>query len=141
MTAYIATVSADHVRRAAAGGFTQVDHGKPDRLRRLARGDWMVFYSSKTHYPEGDPLRMFTAIGQIADDEPYQVEVSPEFRPYRRRVEFIDTTPVPIRPLIDQLEFIEDKQHWGFRFRFGLFRINNHDFDLIRSTMTDRAAA
>ncbi|WP_199254755.1 EVE domain-containing protein [Mycolicibacterium mengxianglii] len=141
MTAYINTISAEHVQRGVAGGFTQTDHGKPDRLRRLVRGDWIAFYSPKTDYPSGEPLRMFTALGQIADDEPYQVEVSPDFRPYRRKVEFLDCTPVPIRPLIEQLDFIEDKQHWGFRFRFGLFRINSHDFDVIRTAMTHRIAA
>jgi EVE domain len=141
MNAWINTISADHVRRGVEGGFTQTDHGKPDRLKRLARGDWIAFYSPKTNYPEGDPLRMFTALGQIVDDEPYQVELTSDVRPYRRKVEFLDCTPIPIRPLIDGLEFIEDKQHWGFRFRFGLFRINDHDFDVIRSALTQRRAA
>jgi hypothetical protein len=141
MTAWINTISAQHVARGVAGGFTQADHGKADRLRRLARGDWIAFYSPKTDYPEGEPLRMFTALGKVVDDAPYQVEVSPDFQPFRRRVEFVDCTPVPIRPLIEHLEFIEDKQHWGFRFRFGLFRVNTHDFELIRSALTRRAAA
>lgn len=90
---------------------------------------------------------MFTALGQVVDDVPYRVDapdqadVAPDFHPYRRKVEFLDCTPVPIRPLIEQLEFIEDKQHWGFRFRFGLFRINTHDFDVIRTALTRRVAA
>lgn len=141
MTAWINTISAQHVARGVAGGFTQADHGMPDRLKRLARGDWVAFYSPKTDYPEGEPLRMFTALGQIVDDEPYQVELSEDAKPYRRRVEFVECTPVPIRPLIEQLDFIEDKQHWGFRFRFGLFRINSHDFEVIRTALTRRAAA
>ena len=141
MTAWINTISAQHVARGVAGGFTQAYHGKADRLRRLTRGDWIAFYSPKTDYPDGEPLRMFTALGQVVDDAPYQVEVSPDFQPFRRRVEFVDCTPVPIRPLIEHLEFIEDKQHWGFRFRFGLFRVNTHDFELIRSALTRRAAA
>jgi hypothetical protein len=141
MSAWINTISAEHVQRGVAGGFTQADHGKADRLKRLARGDWIAFYSPKTNYPEGDPLRMFTAVGQIVDDEPYQVEVTPEFKPFRRKVEFLDCTPVPIRPLIEELEFIEDKQRWGFRFKFGLFRINEHDFEVIRSALTRRLAA
>lgn len=141
MNAWINTISADHVQRGVEGGFTQADHGKPDRLKRLARGDWIAFYSPKTNYPEGDPLRMFTAVGRVVDDEPYPVQVSPGVQAYRRTVEFLDCTPVPIRPLLDHLDFIEDKQHWGFRFRFGLFRINDHDFDVIRSALTQRRAA
>ncbi|AQA02952.1 EVE domain-containing protein [Mycobacterium sp. MS1601] len=141
MTAWINTISAQHVARGVAGGFTQADHGKPDRLQRLAQGDWIAFYSPKTDYPDGEPLRMFTALGQVVDDQPYQVELASGATPFRRRVEFVECTPVPIRPLIEHLEFIEDKQHWGFRFRFGLFRVNNHDFDVIRSALTRRAAA
>jgi hypothetical protein len=141
MNAWINTISAEHVQRGVAGGFTQADHGRPDRLKRLARGDWIAFYSPKTDYPDGEPLRMFTALGRVADDEPYRVELAPDFQPYRRRVDFIDCTPVPIRPLIEHLDFIEDKQHWGFRFRFGLFRINPHDFEVIRSALTRQIAA
>jgi hypothetical protein len=133
-------VSRDHVSRGVAGGFTQANHGKPDPLRRLARGDLIAFYSPKTDYPEGDPLQAFTALGRVLDDEPYQVEVSPDFQPYRRNVEFLDCAETPIRPLIDDLDFIEDKKRWGFRFRFGLFRIDEHDFDIIRAAMTGSLA-
>lgn len=81
-------------------------------------------------------LQTFTALGTVTDDEPYQVEMSPDFHPYRRHVAFADCVETPIRPLIDELDFIEDKRRWGYRFRFGLFRIDRHDFELIRSAMT-----
>lgn len=140
MTHWINTVSRDHVSRGVAGGFAQANHGKPDPLRRLARGDLIAFYSPKTDYPEGDPLQAFTALGRVLDDEPYQVEVSPDFQPYRRNVEFLDCVETPIRPLLDSLDFIEDKKRWGFRFRFGLFRIDEHDFEVIRAAMTSELA-
>jgi len=40
-----------------------------------------------------------------------------------------------IRPLIDSLEFIKNKEKWGFIFRTSSFEINKHDFDLIKSHM------
>ena len=46
----------------------------------------------------------------------------------------------PIRPLIEHLEFIEDTARWGYKFRFGVFKINDHDLDVIRSAMTGSAA-
>ncbi len=140
MTNWINTVSREHVRRAVEGGFTQADHGKPDRLRRLGSGDRIAFYSPKTDYPDGDPLQAFTAIGRLIGDELYQVEISPDFRPYRRKVEFLDCVETPIRPLIDGLDFIEDKKRWGFRFRFGLFQVSDHDFELIAAAMTQSVA-
>lgn len=140
MTTWINTVSREHVLRGVSGGFTQANHGKPDVLRRLRRGDWIAFYSPRTDYPKGAVLQAFTAIGQVTDDEPHQVDVTADFRPYRRNVEFMACAETPIRPLIDQLDFITDKQRWGFRFRSGLFTVDDADFEIIRAAMTARPA-
>jgi hypothetical protein len=136
MTYWINTVSRGHVQRGVAGGFTQANHGKPHMLKRMARDDWVVFYSPKTDYPDGAPLQAFTAIGQIADDAVYQEDFDPEFQPWRRRVQFLATVETSIRPLLDDLDFVVDKSRWGYRFRAGLFPIDQHDFDVIRSAMT-----
>ena len=136
MNYWINTVSRDHVQQGVAGGFTQANHGKPNLLRRMVRGDWVVFYSPKTHYPVGDTLQAFTALGQVSDDEPYQADAAPDFHPWRRNVEFLPCAETPIRPLLDELDFVEDKSRWGYRFRFGVFKIDEHDFDVIRSAMT-----
>ena len=140
MTYWINTVSRDHVQRGVAGGFTQANHGKPTMLRRMARGDWIVFYSPKTHFPSGGPLQAFTAIGQVTDDEAYQAEMAPDFHPWRRRVDFLSCTETPIGPLLDELDFVEDKKRWGYKFRFGVFKIDEQDFDVIRSAMTGAGA-
>ena len=137
MTNWINTVSRDHVERAVRGRFTQATHGKPHMLRKMARGDWIVFYSPRTEYPKGEPLQAFTAIGQIVDDEPYQVDVSEDFHPFRRNVDFLPCSETLIRPLIDELDFIEDKQRWGYKFRFGVFRIDDRDLEVIRKAMTE----
>lgn len=136
MTNWVNTVSRDHVQRGVGGRFTQANHGKPHMLRRMARRDWIVFYSPKTALEGGEPLQAFTAIGQIADDEAYQVEVSPDFHPWRRNVDFLPCKEIPIRPLIEDLDFVDDKQRWGYTFRFGVFRIDDHDLEVIRSAMT-----
>jgi EVE domain len=135
MTNWMNTVSRDHVELGVRGRFTQANHGKPHMLRRMAKGDFVVFYSPKTAFDGGQPLQAFTAIGQIADDEPYQVEMAPDFAPWRRNVDFLASIETPIRPLIDELHFIEDKRRWGYKFRFGVFEIDDHDLDLIRRTM------
>jgi hypothetical protein len=113
MTYWINTVSRSHVQRGVAGGFTQANHGKPHMLRRMKRGDWIAFYSPKTEYPKGDPLQAFTAIGQVADDEVYQEDLDPEFQPWRRKMEFLTCAETPIRPLLDELNFVLDKARWA----------------------------
>lgn len=134
VTNWITTVSRDHVRLAVRGRFMQANHGKPDALRRMARGDWVVFYSPRTTYPDGEPLQAFTAIGRIVDDEPYQ-DLSVENQPWRRNVDFLDCAETPVRSLIDKLDFIEHKQRWGYKFRFGVFKINDDDLETLRTAM------
>ena len=132
---WINTVSRDHVRAGVKGGFTQANHGRATNLRRLSRGDLMAFYSPRTADPDGDPLRHFTAVGQIADDEPYQAEMAPAFHPWRRQVAFFPCDEAPIDGLIADLDFIRDKRRWGFVFRRGLFEIGADDFHRIAAAM------
>lgn len=132
---WINTISREHVLVGVAGGFTQANHGRATTLRRLARGDRIAFYSSRTHFRSGEPLQSFTAIGRIADDEPYQVEMTPDFHPWRRRMEFLPSAEAPIRPLVNGLGFIPNKQRWGFPFRRGLFEVPQPDFERIARAM------
>jgi hypothetical protein len=131
---WLNVVSREHVLLGVAGGFTQAQHGSPAGLRRLRRGDGIVFYSPRTAL-KGAPLRCFTAAGRVLDDEPYQVEMTPAFHPWRRSVAFVDCREAPIEPLIPKLAFIPDKQRWGFPLRRGLFEISSEDFYRIADAM------
>jgi EVE domain len=136
MTRYwINTISKDHVQKGVAGGFTQADHGKNTRLKRLSKGDYLIFYSPKTSLQDGETLQAFSAIGIIADDAPYQVEMTPDFHPWRRKVKFLESEEAAIKPLLEHLTFIKDKSRWGYPFRVGLFEIQKADFDLITKAM------
>jgi EVE domain len=132
---WINTVSRDHVLVGMGGGFTQSNHGRATALRRLKQGDLIAFYSPRTSYPDGEPLRRFTALSRVVDDEPFQVEMSPDFHPWRRRVETLAGDEAPIEPLIDSLDFIVNKKQWGFPFRRGLFEIGQADFARIAEAM------
>jgi hypothetical protein len=132
---WINVVTREHVLVGVAGGFTKADHGRATRLKLLAHGDGIVFYSPRTEFVGGKPLQSFTAIGRVADDEPFQVAMSASFHPWRRQVQFFDCAEASIRPLIGHLAFIEDKTHWGFPFRRGLFEIDRTDFVGIATAM------
>ncbi|HVV66771.1 MAG TPA: EVE domain-containing protein [Candidatus Saccharimonadales bacterium] len=136
MSYWINVVSRDHVQRGVEGGFTQANHGKPWALKKMKKGDWIIFYSPKTSFENGEPLQAFTALCQVTDDEPYQVEVTPSFSPWRRNVRFERTREVPIKPLIEELDFIENKVQWGYKFRFGVIEIGEHDFQTIKKAMS-----
>ncbi len=137
MTRYwINTISKDHVQKGVSGGFAQADHGKNTRLKRLGKGDYLIFYSPKTSLKDGETLQAFTAIGIIDDNAPYQVEMTADFQPWRRKVKFLDSEEAKVKPLLEHLSFIKDKQHWGYPFRMGLFEIQKADFELIANAMS-----
>jgi hypothetical protein len=133
---WINTVSREHVLWGVEGGYTQADHGKNTRLRRLAPGDTIAFYSPKTRMRDGEPLQEFTALATVTGEEAFQVEMTPDFHPWRLAVAFEEVTPAPIRPLIPRLSFITDPQRWGYPFRRGLFEIDSDDMAVIRGALT-----
>ncbi len=133
--AWIGVVSREHVQRGVAGGFIQLNHGKKAPVQRLRAGDRIAMYSPRTAYPDGAPLQTFTAIGVVASGEVYQVEMAPDFHPWRVDVEFADCREAPIRPLIERLSFIHSHTHWGAAFRFGYLKVPVDDFALIASSM------
>jgi len=132
---WINTVSLDHVEAAAAGGFTQADHGARTRLSRPQPGDEMVFYSPRTSLQGGKPVQQFTALATITGTEPYQEFVSDEFRPWRLAASFHPCSRVDAKTLVGELSFITDPTHWGLPFRRGLFTIPRVDFELIAVRM------
>lgn len=136
MTRYwMAVACYEHVLRGVEGGFAQVCHGKKAPLKLMRKGDWLIYYSPTLKFKEKEPCQAFTAIGQLADGDPYPFRMSDDFIPYRINVSFIQAKPAPIRHLIDSLAFIKDKAKWGFPFIRGCFSIPESDFKLIKREM------
>ena len=71
-----------------AGGFAQAGHGKRSGLARMHAGDRIIYYSPKKVYGEDEPLHAFTALGEVSDEEIVQVQMSPDFKPFRRKVKY-----------------------------------------------------
>jgi predicted RNA-binding protein len=132
---FIGVVCREHVRKGVKLGIAQVGHGKRTGLARMHKGDWLIYYSPNLGMDSKEPLRAFTALGKIVDDEIFQVEESETFKPFRRRAKYSKVTETPITPLIDNLSFIKNKKSWGYVFRFGLVEIPEADFELIASKM------
>jgi hypothetical protein len=132
---WIGVVSRSHVKIGVDGGFVQLNHGKKAPVQRLRAGDGLAMYSPRTFYPDGEPLRALTAIGTVATGDVYQVEMTPDFKPYRVDVQFVPCKEVPIKQLLESLSFIKSKAHWGAAFRFGFVKIPASDFALIAKTM------
>ncbi|WP_245859452.1 EVE domain-containing protein [Spirosoma aerolatum] len=132
---WIAVASKDHVMRGVSGGFIQANHGKKAPLQRTKPDDWVIFYSPKQVLEQDEKCQSFTAIGQATNEAIYQVTMTDDFAPFRRNVRFYDCREASILPLINDLDFIQNKKSWGYPFRVGFFEIGKKDFDLIRKQM------
>ncbi|WP_343633624.1 EVE domain-containing protein [Fluviicola sp.] len=132
---WVIVASKDHVQTGISEGFAQACHGKMAPLKRMRKGDFVIYYSGKQTMGQPDKCQEFTAIGEVKDDNTYPVQVSADFCPARRDIAFLGHRDISILPLINDLDFIPKKQSWGYPFRFGFLEINKHDFDLISAKM------
>ena len=135
---WIAVASAEHARRGrdeAVPGFMQVGHGKLAPLKRVHPGDRVVYYAPTEVYGVADRFQQFVSIGVVLPGEPEAVDMGGGFVPYRRPVRYIGARETPILPLLDRLEFVEDRRRWGGKLRFGLLAISDHDMRLVASAM------
>ena len=137
MKFWIGVASKDHVQSGIDGGFCQLCHGRSQPLERMNVGDWIVYYSPKESQTAAALCQRFTAIGEVTGERVYEFKMTSEFEPFRRDVCFMASKSVDIRPLVDRLSFIKDKQRWGIAFRFGYLQILRFDFALIAENMLD----
>lgn len=133
MKAWLAVVSRAHVRRGVAGGFAQVCHGKAPPLRRLQRGDWLVYYSPSVEM-NGVPLRAFTAIGRVRDDTVFAFDMGGGFVPFRRHVRYLRAGEAPLGPIAAALELCA-RPNWGMALRRGLLPLSLTDLAVVARAM------
>jgi EVE domain len=135
---WIAVASAEHALRGRDHtplGFMQVCHGKCAPLKRLRAGDTVAYYAPAQTMGGQDKLQSFVSIGRVLAGEPYAFDMGGGFVPHRRDVGYVSARPAPIAPLLDALDFVEDRQRWGYKFRFGLFEVSSHDMQRIAQAM------
>ncbi|KAL9654259.1 hypothetical protein ABK040_010291 [Willaertia magna] len=138
---WLIVASKDHVSKGKELGIAQACHGKDGPLKRMKTGDRVVYYSSKLVFENGSTktniCQCFTAIGTISNqDTPYQVEMTPTFKPWRINVNYDkDSKIVNIKSMIDKLSFIENKKSWGMYFRGGFRELSEDDFNVIETEM------
>lgn len=132
---WIGVASYEHVRRGVNGGFAQLSHGQAAPVRRMAAGDWLIYYSPREQREGGEPVQAFTALGQLAGDEITEVAMTASFTAARRAVHWLPAHPAPIKPLLGSLSFIRNPVRWGMTFRPGHLEISEADFQRIAAAM------
>jgi hypothetical protein len=138
VSAWLGVVSRAHVQRGVAEGFAQLCHGKAQPLHRMRRGDWLVYYSPTVEMG-GAPLRAFTAIGRIDDDQAVAFDMGGGFVPFRRRVRYARAHEVSLQTLKDRLELCA-RESWGMALRRGHLPLADADLAAIAQAMGVEAA-
>lgn len=133
MTGWLGVVSREHVERGVSLGIAQLNHGKRPPIARLRPGDTLIYYSPRTSYPDGEPLKAFTAIGTVSDDEVWQAHEG-DFAPWRRRVDYAAARETPIAELAAALDLTR-APNWGYSLRRGVLQLTDHDVRMIREAM------
>jgi hypothetical protein len=135
---WIAVASAEHARLGCAvpvQGFMQVCHGKCAPLKRVSPGDRVAYYAPALTMGGKDKLQSFVSIGIVQPGNAYAFDMGGGFVPFRRDVAYVAANEAAIIPLLEQFEFVEDRMRWGYKFRFGLFDVSDHDMQLIARAM------
>ena len=136
---WVAVASAEHVALGRRLGFMQVGHGKEALLSRLHGGDRIAYYSPVRVFGAKEACQAFTAVGRVRDERIYVGDMTehgqPDFKPYRRDVDWFDAREAPIRPLLGALGFTQGRASWGSALRFGLLQVSADDMALIMRAM------
>jgi EVE domain len=130
---WLGVVSREHVRRGVTLGIAQIGHGRREGLARMSAGDVLVYYSPRASLEGCDPVKAFTATGTIADDTIWQADEG-DFKPWRRRVDYVPAVDAPIAPLLPTLD-LTSRPNWGYQLRRGLIELSPGDADTIRRAM------
>lgn len=133
MSAWLGVVSRAHVRLGVAAGIAQLCHGKEQPLRRMRRGDWLVYYSPSVERG-GAPLRAFTAIGRVEDEVVFPFDMGGGFVPFRRRVKYAPAKEVALETLKHDLALCASPG-WGMRLLRGHVPLEAVDLATIAAAM------
>lgn len=90
------------------------NHGKRGPLARMSPGDGILIYSPTTTYPNGEPLRAVTIVGEVTGEQPQPSDAIPGG--FRRAAVLRDIDPLPLADVREHLPVA--------RIRFGFFELD-----------------
>ncbi|CAA9369389.1 MAG: hypothetical protein AVDCRST_MAG21-537 [uncultured Nocardioidaceae bacterium] len=120
--------SRDHARRGLTSGFVMANHGRRSPLARMSPGDGVLIYSPTTTYPDGEPLRAVTIVGEVTGDEPEPSDVIAGG--FRREANLREIEPLPLEEIREHLSVS--------RIRFGFFELEAPDAEAIWTLVAQR---
>lgn len=131
---WIGVACKSHVEFGREKGFCAFSHGKEQAVAKLSAGDRFIYYATRERFengaPAGDAVQAFLASGSVLDEEPREGDFA-GFPAFIRAARYDAPFHIPVKPLLDQLDFITNPRYWGMAFRRSLFAIGKPDFKRI----------
>lgn len=126
MKFFLLNASFDHLKIGIKGGFIQ--QMQSNRLNKIKKGDKVVLYATRNKYDGPyEPVRQFVGIGTAIDDDVFDHKGF-----WRKNIKFYRFRPVPLEKVIGKLEFIKNKDNYGFYFMRGFREISEADYLTIK---------
>lgn len=123
-----------HVEAGKSAGFCAFSHGKESAVKKLSIGDEFIYYAPRdTH--EGKPIQAFIGLGKVTGPVGTKPMPGTDFCPFMRPADYETVRPMPVRPLLEDLSFVRNKQSWGMAFRRSLFEVSETDFTIIAKAL------
>jgi hypothetical protein len=135
MRFWISVTSKDHVLDGLAAGFIQAQGSKAEQLHLLGRDDVIFFYSPGTLFRAGEILQAFTAVARVTDAAAFEVKKGRTLPAWRRTIMALPSEEAPAATLVQELDFITDKEHWATAMERGVFGIGEADARRIAAAM------
>ena len=132
---WIGVAAKQHVMMGLRDGYCMFAHGEHRAVEKLGVGDLFTYYAPMIGMGTGGQVRVFVAIGTVLDVPPEAQPMGGALIGWRRKAHYFDAQDASIYPLLAQLSFIKDAQHWGIHFRKSLFKVTDADFTVIASAM------
>ena len=105
----------------------------------MSVGDWLVYYSPRADFPDGEPLRAVTAIGRIVGERVFTFDMGGGFVPYCRDVRYVKGAREAA--VADLALSFTSNPNWGMLARRGHFEIEMGDLERIAAAMGVRVRA
>lgn len=135
MAYLIGVVHRMQVEVGAREGFVAFGHGKRALVDRLSVGDKVIYYAPRME-PGGEAVQAFVAHATVTGEAARPRDFGAWGTGWVRDASYDQVTEVPVRPLLDRLEFLSGRgRNWGMAFRGGRFAIGEADYRLIAGAM------
>jgi len=110
------------------------------RINQVKKGDIILFYITREHLTKkGHPVHQFSSVVQCMGPSCQAINESINIfgstYPQHLPIKIINQKKCDIKPLINKLSFMKNKENWGSAFMSGMRLIPENDYNIIISAL------